>query len=104
MKNIVLLILIVAALAADAILLVSGPSTTTVLLPVGQTIAQEAYHTANHPNYIGNGPQWVWLGGSDSRPAGEVATFQALFTADCPNEKATLTITADNLFTAFLNG
>jgi hypothetical protein len=103
MKNIVLLILIVAALAGDALLLVSDP-TTTVLLPVGQTIVQEAYHTANHPNYIGNGPQWVWLGGSDSRPEGEKVNFQALFTADCPNEKATLTITADNLFTAFLNG
>jgi hypothetical protein len=84
MKAIVLLILIAAALAGDTILLVSDPSTTTVVLPVGQTIAQEAYHTITNPNYIGNGPQWVYLGVPDSRPAGEVATFQALFTADCP--------------------
>ena len=84
--------------------MVSDPSTTTILNPAGAVVGLESYHSANNPNFAGYGPQWAWVKGSSSRPEGEQVTFQALFAADCPQEKATLSITADNLFTAYLNG
>jgi len=44
------------------------------------------------------------LNGSDSWANGFTATFQTVFSADCPQGPATLDMSADNVFNAYLNG
>lgn len=104
MKRVFVAALLALAVATQTVLVSSGPSTTIITSPSSQVVGVEAYHTANHPNYLGNGAQWIWVSGSSSWPHGYSATFQALYYADCPQVSATLRVTADNTFTIYNNG
>jgi len=97
------LLLIVFALNQTVIVL-SNTSTTTIISPTGYSLVQEAYHTTYNPNFLGDGAEWIWLNGSDAWPNGFNATFLAVFKVNCPQVPATLSITADNIFNAYLNG
>jgi len=97
------LLLIVFTLNQTSIVL-SNPSTTTIISPTGNFVVQESYHTTNNPNFLGTGAEWIWLNGSDAWPVGFNATFLTVFNVNCPQVAATLSITADNIFNAYLNG
>lgn len=104
--NIILLVSLFFALSytQNTVLLASNSSSTKVVWPPNKPVVQEIYHYANQPDFLGNGAQWVWLGGSDSWPDGFQAIYHSTFYSDCPKEDAILSITADNLFAAYLNG
>jgi hypothetical protein len=103
--SLALMAVLVACVAAQhTLLLLSNPSTTTLVSPAGQSIGLEPYHNLNTANKLGNGAQWVWVAGSDRWPDQYAATFQALFYVDCPEVGGDLRITADNIFVAYLNG
>ena len=101
---VLLALLLTCTAAQNVVILNSSPSTTTVVSPAGQAIGLEPFHNAANPNYLGTGAQWVWVNGPSSWPDQYAATFQALFYSDCPEVLANLQITADNVFTAYLNG
>jgi len=52
---------------------------------------------------LGLGAQWIWSGPGVNWADGFTATFESLFYADCQADSV-LWITADNIFTAFVNG
>lgn len=87
----------------QAVLIASQPS-NTVTVPA-QTVVAEPYHSGAHPNYLGStvGAQWVWKAGGQSWPDGDTLSFEAYFYSDCANT-AELRITADNIFSASVNG
>jgi hypothetical protein len=96
--------LLTVGVLCQTLLISSSTSSANILSPLGYTLVTESYHTTNNPNFLGNGAQWIWLNGSSSWPLGFTAKFQALFYVDCPQVSATLKITADDQFTADLNG
>ena len=50
-------------------------------------------------------PEWIWHPNNGARPADqEVRYFRKTFTLDGPARRATLAVSADNKFTAYLNG
>ena len=104
--KIILLIALLASLtfSQNAVVFASNASNVKVVWPANKVVALEAYHSANQPNYLGNGAQWVWLSGSDAWQDGYQAIYHSTFYSDCPNSQALLSITADNLFAAYLNG
>jgi hypothetical protein len=53
---------------------------------------------------LGYGSQWIYVNGTDSWSDGYTAVFQTLFNSICPQSSAVLTITADDVFIATLNG
>lgn len=77
---------------------------TAIINPPHLTVVDEHVHTTDNPNYLSDGAQWIWNSQNDSWPVGYTNTFQKLFLADCPQTAATLSITADDTFTAYLNG
>jgi hypothetical protein len=87
----------------QTVLIASQPS-NTIIVP-SQTVVVEPYHTAYNPNYLGSsiGAQWLWKAGGQSWPDGDTLAFEAYFYAECTNS-AELRITADNVFSAFVNG
>jgi hypothetical protein len=89
---------------SQTVIVLSDATSTTIVSPVNQTVGVEKYHTTNNPNFLGDGAQWIWNNASDSWPNGYNSTFQRLFYADCPQTAAVLTVTADNIFTAYLDG
>jgi hypothetical protein len=103
MKLILLLSFLCMIAMQTNVLLSSSTSNTIITAPASQTVAVETFHTTNNLNFIGYSAQWLWLAGSDSWPNNYKATFQASFYADCLST-GTLIITADNIFSASLNG
>jgi hypothetical protein len=63
----------------------------------------EKYHTTNNFNYISYNAQWLWKAGGESWPVGDTVVFQSWFYASSKSP-AILIITADNIFSASLNG
>ena len=53
---------------------------------------------------LGTSAKWIWLNGSDSWPDTFTATFQTLYYSTCPSVTATLTVSGDNVITAYSNG
>lgn len=103
MKEIIMLALLCSFSLQQTVLLSSSTTNTIITSPTNYVVALEAYHNANNPNYIGYGAKWLYKNGSDSWPAGDKVSFLANFYADC-QANATLLITADNIFSASLNG
>ena len=103
MKEIILLALLCTFSLQQTVLLSSSASNTIVTSPANFVVVHEAYHNANNPNYIGYGARWIYKNGSSSWPNGDQASFLSNFYADC-QANATLVITADNVFSASLNG
>jgi hypothetical protein len=101
-KAITLSLLLVLALQ-QTVLLSSSSSNTIITSPISAPAVLEPYHTGANPNFISNGAQWLWQAGGQSWPNGYVAVFQTQFYASCKSP-AILTITADNSFSASLNG
>lgn len=99
-----LLLVFVAAAVSQTVLLISDPSTTTIISPAGLTVGLESHHTTAHPDYLGTGANWIWNNQADSWSDGYSNTFQALFSADCYQYPAILKAVADNEFKAYLNG
>lgn len=62
-------------LALNTILLASNTTNTIITSPPGATIVPEPYHTANNPNFISNGAQWLWQSGGQSWPDGYTVSF-----------------------------
>jgi hypothetical protein len=100
---IILALLCVLSMQQIAVLISSSPSNTLVTSPAGSFTILEAAHTANLPGHIGYGAQWIYKNGTDHWPNGETASFFTQFYADCQST-ATLIITADDVFSASLNG
>ena len=100
-KTLIMSLLLIISLQ-QTVLLRSDPS-TTIITSSNHITVTEAYHTKNNPNFIGHGANWIYKKGLDSWPAGDKATFYAEFWADCQRE-AILTITADDSFSASVNG
>lgn len=63
MKVLVAFLLMLSALSEPVQIVVSSPETTTVISPANQQVDLSNYYTTNHPNFLGYGPQWVWLKG-----------------------------------------
>jgi hypothetical protein len=103
MKQIILLALLCAFSLQQTSLISSNTSNTFVTSPANQFTVVEAYHTTNQPNFIGFNAKWIYKNGTDAWPNGDSATFAASFYADCQSS-AILIITADNIFSASLNG
>lgn len=87
----------------QAVILASSTINTVIISRSGLTVGEDPYHNRHHPNYLGTGAQWIWQSGGSSWPHGQTLTFQTQFNIDC-NGRATLSITADNTFSAVLNG
>ena len=71
--------------------------------PSGEKIALEPYHNRVNPNHL-PGAKWVWKSGGEAWGEGDTVYFESKFYADCSSGPITLRITADNNFTATLNG
>lgn len=97
-------ILIVQASTSEKILVLSDPATTTVIWPPDNQTALMRSYAVESPNFLGFGPQWIWLDGPDTYPANFKATFQTIFYSHCPQGDAQLIIRVDDYFTAYLNG
>lgn len=104
MKYCVAALLIALTLSQAVTILNSDPSTTVIINPPSLIVGNEGYHNANQPDFLGTGAKWIWNNVADGWPEGYQNTFQAVFYADCPKVQATLTVAADNLYEAFLNG
>lgn len=91
-------------LALQQTVLIASQPSNTVIVP-SQTVVAEPYHTTNNPNYLGVsvGAQWIWKSGGQSWPDGDTLVFEANFYSDC-STTAELRITADNIFSASVNG
>lgn len=103
MKAIIILALLCAFSMQQTVLISSSAANTIITAPANYHSVVEAYHTSLNPNYIGYNAQWIYKNGSDAWPIGDAVTFVAYFYADC-QQNATLIITADNSFSASLNG
>ena len=103
MKRILLVTLLCALTLQQTVLVASGVSTTAIVTPAATAIVLEPYHNTNNPNHL-PGAQWVWKTGGQSWADGDVATFESVFYADCSSAPIVLKITADNEFSASLNG
>lgn len=99
-----ILITLCLVLSQQAVLIASSPSNTAITSPPLQTVVVEPFHSVNPPTTIGaTGAQWIHKSGGAGWPNGDVVTFYTQFYADCLNP-ITLEITADNIFSAKLNG
>ena len=87
----------------QTVLVASGDTTTTIVNPLGEKIALEPYHNRVNPNHL-PGAKWVWKSGGEAWGEGDTVYFESKFYADCSSGPITLRITADNNFTATLNG
>jgi hypothetical protein len=87
----------------QTVLVASGVATTTIVNPLGQKIALEPYHNRVNPKHL-PGAQWVWKSGGEAWAEGDTVYFESRFYADCSSGPVTLKITADNSFSATLNG
>ena len=87
----------------QTVLVASGVTTTTIVNPLGQKIALEPYHNRVNPNHL-PGAKWVWKSGGEAWAEGDTVYFESKFYADCSSGPITLKITADNSFSATLNG
>lgn len=52
------------AIATVANVVLSNPSTTSVVSPAGLTLGIGPYYTVQAPNYLGNGAQWLCINGN----------------------------------------
>lgn len=104
MKTCILALLLAIAMSQTVNLVISSPSTTTISIPAGMTVTNEFLHNWIGPNVLGNGANWIWNNIADGWPDGYTNTFQTLFPANCISTKALLRATADNEFTAYING
>lgn len=71
------------------------------------TIALNDYHNQKNPNKLGTGAKWLWSNlykNGRYVPCGATHTFYSTFKTSCPQKSATLKITADNEFHAYING
>lgn len=98
-KVVVLAVLLALAHNLETVLN-SDPSTINVVSPSGQAAVLNTYHSANSPDWVGTGAQWLWF----SDPTTIAGTLYSIFPAACPQQEATLRITADSGFTAYFNG
>ena len=107
MKKVLLITFILGQILAQTLtpVVVSDPSTTFITSPINQVVGYEAYHNLRNPNFTGiPSARWIYIAGRDAWPNGYRVVFQSLFNVDCPQVTAQLKITADNNFTAYLNG
>lgn len=63
MKALVTLVLVTFAFSEPVLLVVSNVDTTTVISPNNQQVDLSRYYSINFPNFLGYGPQWIWLKG-----------------------------------------
>ena len=101
----VLLCQVIIQTAAQTPILISDPSTTSITFPANRIVDYSVFHNTNNPNFTGiPGASWIYITGRNLWPNNFRVIFQSLFAVDCPQVVAQLRITADNNFTAFLNG
>lgn len=103
MKTLIVLAIICTLALQQTVLIASSATNTVVTFPSSATINLEPYHNTNNPSYIGYGAQWVWQSSGSTWPNNYVNNFQSNFYASCKGA-ATLIITADNIFSASING
>lgn len=107
MKAILLFFLVASVISAPTYLVVSSLTSSTIIYPPKKTVVLEPVLSGVRPDHItGSGAKWIFDNSIDSAgnwPTGYTATVQALFYADC-QAPATLVITGDNSFTAYVNG
>ncbi len=100
-----ILSLFVGAINADQrVLLISDPSTTTIISPQGKKTSLEKWYTTSMPGRIGDQAQWLGIEGMDGWPDKYQATFTASFYTDCPSQSGTLILVADDVHIAYING
>lgn len=105
MKIIVSIAILVALVAAQTVIVQSGVETTTIISPAGKTVALDTFHNSLNSNFLGTGAQWIWESALIRPPKGYTVTFQSLFYSDCSGDiPGQLIVTADDNFTAHLNG
>jgi hypothetical protein len=102
-KKIALFALLCALTFQHTVLAASGVTTTVIVNPPGQQIALEHWHSTHSPNHL-PGAQWVWKSGGQGWLDGDSVWFETIFFVDCTSGEITLKITADNEFSASLNG
>jgi hypothetical protein len=78
-----------------AVLVSSNLTNTIITSPPNTTVVIDTIHI---PNFISYNAQWLWRAG-----AGDTVVFQSSFYASSTSP-ATLLITADDIFSASLNG
>lgn len=103
MKTFIAFALICVIGLQQTVLVTSGTNNTIITSPASVNIGVDSYHTTYQPNYLGNGAQWIWQNGGTSWPDLYVVSFKTEFYASCQSP-ATLLITADNIFSASING
>lgn len=103
MKRILVATLLCVLTLQQTVLVASGVSTTAIVSPAATAIALEPYHNLYNPNHL-PGAQWIWKTGGQSWADGDTATFESVFYADCSSAPVVLKITADNEYSASLNG
>ena len=101
MKILLLLFCIGVALCSLKVIAKSDLS-TTVLTP-GYSTSLSTFHNSYQAKLLGEGTFWIWTNEGDLAPIGRSVTFQTLFYVNC-NGAVTLNITADQSFTAYLDG
>lgn len=103
MKSIIALALICAIGLQQTVLVTSNTNNTVITSPASVSVGVDPYHSTYQPNYLGNGALWIWQSGSGSWPNLYSVHFKTEFYVNCQSP-ATLIITADNSFSASING
>jgi len=103
MKVIILLALICTLSMQATVICRSSTDNTMITAPSNYYIVYDEYHEKYHPNYLGSKARWIYKNGTGGWPLNDYATFYTVFYADCTNN-AYLYITADDAFTASVNG
>jgi hypothetical protein len=103
MKAIIILALICTLSLQAAVLLRSSPDNTIITAPSNYHTVYEEYYEKYYPNYLGSQAHWIYKNGTGGWPLNDYATFYTVFYADCTDD-AYLYITADDVFSASVNG
>lgn len=103
MKRIIAIALICVIGLQQTVLVTSNINNTVITSPASVSIGADSYHNTYQHNYLGNGAYWIWQSGGVSWPDLYVVHFKTEFYASCESP-ATLLITADNIFSASING
>ncbi len=98
----ILSLFVVAINADQKVLLISDQYTTSISSSQGKNVSLEKNKNTNYPDFIGDHAMWLGIEGMNGWPDQYQATFTASFFADAT--EATLILTADDVFIAYING
>lgn len=68
---VVVILQVIYQISGQTPILVSDPTTTSIVFPLNQTVGYDAYHNFNNRNFTGfPAARWIYVAGSFAWPSG----------------------------------